>query len=135
MHKVLIISILLFIPIKQLFSQLPKSEIAPFSIKWQKMVSPNFNVFFEKSMDSVANYTINYLERNIKKIKQNPDDKVRKTNIILHGQNSIPNAFVTSSPRRSEFYANARPESGHFLHNNNWIDLLVDHEYLSLIHI
>ncbi len=133
MHKVLIISILLFIPIKQLFSQLPKSEIAPFSVKWQKMVSPNFNIFFEKSMDSVANYTINYLERNIKKIKQNPDDKVRKTNIILHGQNSIPNAFVTSSPRRSEFYANARPESGHFLHNNNWIDLLVDHEYRHII--
>mgnify|MGYP001159485137 FL=1 len=133
MHKVLIISILLFIPIKQLFSQLPKSETAPFSIKWRKVVSPNFNVFFEKSMDSVANYTINYLENNQKKIKQNPDDKVRKTNIILHGQNSVSNAFVTSSPRRSEFYANARPESGHFLHNNNWINLLVDHEYRHIV--
>ena len=133
MHKVLIISILLFIPIKHLFSQLPKSETAPFSVKWRKVVSPNFNVFFEKSMDSVANYTINYLENNHKKIKQNPDDKVRKTNIILHGQNSVSNAFVTSSPRRSEFYANARPESGHFLHNNNWIDLLVNHEYRHIV--
>jgi hypothetical protein len=72
MHKVLIISILLFIPIKQLFSQLPKSETAPFSVKWRKVVSPNFNVFFEKSMDSVANYTINYLENNQKKNKTKP---------------------------------------------------------------
>ena len=84
-------------------------------------------------MDSVANYTINYLENNQSKIKQNPDDKIRKTNIILHGENSISNAFVTSSPRRSEFYANAKPESSHFLHNNNWIDLLVNHEYRHLV--
>ena len=133
MHKVLILSILLFAPIKQIFSQFSKSETAPFSVKWRKMVSPNFNVFFEKKMDSVANYTINYLENNLKKIKQNPEDKIRKTNIILHGQNSVSNAFVTSSPRRSEFYANARPESGHFLHNNNWIDLLVDHEYRHIV--
>ena len=133
MHKVLALSILLFAPIKQIFSQFSKSETAPFSVKWRKMVSPNFNVFFEKEMDSVANYTINYLENNLKKIKQNPEDKIRKTNIILHGQNSVSNAFVTSSPRRSEFYANARPESGHFLHNNNWIDLLVDHEYRHIV--
>ena len=133
MHKVLALSILLFAPIKQIFSQFSKSETAPFSVKWRKMVSPNFNVFFEKKMDSVANYTINYLENNLKKIKQNPEDKIRKTNIILHGQNSVSNAFVTSSPRRSEFYANARPESGHFLHNNNWIDLLVDHEYRHIV--
>ena len=133
MHRVLIISILLLVSGSNLFSQFPKSESAPFKVKWYKMQSPNFNVFFYKGMDSVANYTINYLENSQSKIKQNPDDKIRKTNIILHGENSISNAFVTSSPRRSEFYANAKPESSHFLHNNNWIDLLVNHEYRHLV--
>ncbi len=133
MHKVLIISILLLVSGSNLFSQFPKSESAPFKVKWHKMQSPNFNVFFYKGMDSLANYTINYLENNQNKIKQNPDDRIRKTNILLHGENSVSNAFVTSSPRRSEFYANARPESSHFLHNNNWIDLLVNHEYRHLV--
>ena len=133
MLKVALISILFFLPCTKLCSQFSKLESAPFKVKWYKMQSPNFNVFFYKNMDSIANYTLNYLENNYKKIKQNPNDKIRKTNILLHGENSISNAFVTSSPRRSEFYANARPESSHFLHNNNWIDLLVNHEYRHLV--
>ena len=82
MHRILIISILLLVSGSNLFSQLPKSESAPFKVKWYKMQSPNFNVFFYKGMDSVANYTINYLENSQSKIKQNPDDKIRKTNMF-----------------------------------------------------
>ena len=118
---------------KNVFSQFSKSETAPPNIKWFFKKSKNFIVFFPQELDSIANYSISFLENNINDIKVNPNDKIRKSRIVLHNQNSIPNAFVASSPRRSEFYVNAKPESPHFLHNNNWIDLLSVHEYRHLV--
>lgn len=115
------------------FSQFSKSETAPPNIKWHYKKSKNFTVFFPKELDSIANYSISFLEDNINDIKVNPNDKIRRSRIILHNQNTIPNAFVASSPRRSEFFVNAKPESPHFLHNNNWIDLLSVHEYRHLV--
>ena len=114
-------------------SQFNKSESAPPNITWYQKKSKNFTVYFPKELDSIANYTISFLDNNINDIKIHPKDKIRRSKIILHNQNSIPNAFVTSSPRRSEFYVNAKPESPHFLHNNNWIDLLSIHEYRHLV--
>ena len=115
------------------YSQFEKSESAPASVKWYEKKSKNFKVFFPLGLDSVADHTINHLENNINKIKINPGDKIRRSHIVLHNQNNIPNAFVASSPRRSEFFINARPESSHFIHNNNWVNLLSDHEYRHLV--
>ena len=115
------------------YSQFEKSESAPASVKWYEKKSKNFKVFFPLGLDSVPDLTINHLENNINKIKINPGDKIRRSHIVLHNQNNIPNAFVASSPRRSEFFINARPESSHFIHNNNWVNLLSDHEYRHLV--
>ena len=133
MHKKLILIGVFVLCFFNLFSQYEKAESAPPSIKWYEKKSGNFTVYFPKELDSIANYTINYLENNIDKIKFNPSDKIRRSKVLLHNQNSISNAFVTSSPRRTEFYINAKPESPHFLHNNNWIDLLSAHEYRHLV--
>ncbi len=132
MHRITLLFLLCFIYTNS-FSQFSKSETAPPGIRWQYKKSENFKVFFPKELDSIANYTISFLENNINNIKVNPNDKIRRSRIILHNQNSIPNAFVTSSPRRSEFYVNAKAESPHFVHNNNWIDLLSVHEYRHLV--
>ena len=132
MRRIAFLFVLLFINSESL-SQFSKSEIAPPGISWQYKKSKNFKVYFPKELDSIANYTISFLENNINDIKVNPNDKIRRSRIILHNQNSIPNAFVTSSPRRSEFYVNAKAESPHFIHNNNWIDLLSVHEYRHLV--
>ncbi len=132
MRRVAFLFLLLFVNSESL-SQFSKSEIAPPGISWQYKKSKNFKVYFPKELDSIANYTISFLENNINDIKVNPNDKIRRSRIILHNQNSIPNAFVTSSPRRSEFYVNAKAESPHFIHNNNWIDLLSVHEYRHLV--
>ena len=118
MHRITLLFLLCFIYTNS-FSQFSKSETAPPGIRWQYKKSENFKVFFPKELDSIANYTISFLEKNINNIKVNPNDKIRRSRIILHNQNSIPNAFVTSSPRRSEFYVNAKAESPHFVHNNN----------------
>ena len=115
------------------YSQFAKLESAPANVRWYEKKSKNFKVFFPLGLDSVADHTINHLEKNINKIKINPGDKIRRSYIILHNQNNIPNAFVSSSPRRSEFFINARPESSHFIHNNNWVNLLSDHEYRHLV--
>ena len=114
-------------------AQFDKTEKAPPSIKWYEKKGQNFKVIFPKELDSVANHTINFLEKNIDKIKVNPGDRIRRSNIILHNQNTISNAFVASFPRRSEFFINARPESSHFIHNNNWSDLLSIHEFRHLV--
>ena len=133
MHKKLVLISVFILGVFNLFSQYEKAESAPPNINWYEKESKNFTVYFPQELDSIANYTINYLENNIDKIKFNPKDKIRKSKVILHNQNSISNAFVTSSPRRTEFYINAKPESPHFLHNNNWIDLLSAHEYRHLV--
>ena len=133
MHKKLVLIGVFVLGFFNLFSQYEKAESAPPNIKWYEKKSGNFTVYFPEELDSIANYTINYLENNIDKIKFNPSDKIRRSKVILHNQNSISNAFVTSSPRRTEFYINAKPESPHFLHNNNWIDLLSAHEYRHLV--
>ncbi|MEL0008356.1 MAG: hypothetical protein VW741_00650 [Flammeovirgaceae bacterium] len=133
MHKIVFLFLFYFIFSESSFSQFSKSETAPPNIKWHFKKSENFTIFFPKELDSIANYSISFLENNINDIKVNPNDKIRRSRIILHNQNSIPNAFVASSPRRSEFFVNAKPESPHFLHNNNWVDLLSVHEYRHLV--
>tara|TARA_B110000438_G_C15821428_1_gene654641 strand:- start:41 stop:2965 length:2925 start_codon:yes stop_codon:yes gene_type:complete len=111
------------------FGQFKNTDSSPASIKWFIKKSENFKVYFPQNLDSIANYTINSLEGIVDKTKIYPDFKIRKSKIILHNYNSIPNGFVASFPRRSELYINAKPELSHFLHNNNWISLLAMHEY------
>ena len=115
------------------YGQFQKTSTTPPNLKWHYKKSENFKVIFPKNLDSIANYTINYLENNINNIKTKPGFKIRKSPIILHNYNSISNGFVTSAPRRSELFITATPESSHFLHNNNWIDLLSTHEYRHLV--
>ena len=116
-----------------LCGQFQKTETTPPNLKWHYKKSENFKVLFPKNLDSIANYTINYLENNINNIKTKSDFKIRTSPIILHNYNAIPNGFVTSAPRRSELFITATPETSHFLHNNNWIDLLSTHEYRHLV--
>ena len=46
------------------YSQFEKSELAPPGIKWYEKRSKNFIVYFPKELDSIANYTISFLENN-----------------------------------------------------------------------
>ena len=66
---------------KNVFSQFSKSETAPPNIKWFFKKSKNFIVFFPQELDSIANYSISFLENNINDIKVNPNDKIRKSRV------------------------------------------------------
>ena len=47
-----------------------------------EITGKNFTVFFPKELDSIANYTISFLDNNINDIKIHPKDKIRRSNII-----------------------------------------------------
>ena len=79
------------------YAQFEKSESAPPSIKWYEKNSKNFKVYYPLGLDSIANHTIHYLEKNIKEIQVDHNDKIRKSHILLHNQNTISNAFVVAS--------------------------------------
>jgi len=64
MHRITLLFLLCFIYTNS-FSQFSKSETAPPGIRWQYKKSENFKVFFPKELDSIANYTISFLENNI----------------------------------------------------------------------
>ena len=49
------------------YAQFEKTEKAPPSIKWYEKKGQNFKVIFPKELDSIANHTINFLEKNIDK--------------------------------------------------------------------
>ena len=94
-------------------------------VVWED-VSISFGLSTPNKNDKLKYDTIN-------NIKTKPDFKIRTSPIILHNYNAISNGFVTSAPRRSELFITATPETSHFLHNNNWIDLLSTHEYRHLV--
>ena len=78
MHKKLILIGVFVLGFFNLFSQYEKAESAPPSIKWYEKKSGNFTVYFPKGLDSIANYTINYIENNIDKIKFNPSIRLEE---------------------------------------------------------
>ena len=108
---------------------------SPPSIKWNQKNSENFKIVFPLELDSIANYTLNYLESIYKKSSKDLGIRVRKTPIILHNSSAISNGFVTVGPRRSEFFVRTPPQDYSFISNNNWIDLLSTHEFRHLVQI
>ena len=110
-------------------------EQSPPSIKWYQKNSKNFKIVFPLQLDSVANYTLNYLESIYNKSSKDLQVNVRKTPIILHNSSAISNGFVSVGPRRSEFFVRTPPQDYSFISNNNWIDLLSTHEFRHLVQI
>ena len=108
---------------------------SPPSIKWYQKNSKNFKIVFPLQLDSVADYTLNYLESIYNKSSKDLQVNVRKTPIILHNSSAISNGFVSVGPRRSEFFVRTPPQDYSFISNNNWIDLLSTHEFRHLVQI
>ena len=82
MYKIVLLCFCFLIYNQIALSQFSKSESAPPSIRWHKKKSKNFIVYFPKELDSIASYSISFLENNIDNIKINPADKIRRSNII-----------------------------------------------------
>ncbi len=114
-------------------SVLEAQQQSPPSIKWEQKNSDHFKVIFPPELDSLANYTLNFLENIYDTSSYGLGIHVRKTPIILHNTSALSNAFVSWGPRRSEFFATSPPQEYTFISNNNWINLLAIHEFRHLV--
>ena len=59
----------MFFPYVLMWAISKNGSTAPPNLKWHYKKSENFKVIFPKNLDSIANYTINYLENNINRHK------------------------------------------------------------------
>ena len=100
----------------------------PPSVKWKQIDTDTARIIFPVGMDSTAQRVSNivhWLARN------NPaplGNQLHKVNIVLQTQTTIPNAYVSLAPFRSEYYLT--PPLNNFDEGSiNWADGLAVHEF------
>lgn len=107
-------------------------ENNPPSLKWRQINTPNFRVLFPKGFEDQGQRVANTLEHIHTEEARSMGAEPRKISIILQNQSSISNGFVSMLPRRSEFYA-MPPQDYNFIGNNDWLDMLMSHEYRHIV--
>jgi hypothetical protein len=102
------------------------------ALKWYQINTPNFKIIYPKGFESQANRMANTMEH-IRTPEANTMGALpRKISIVLQNQSSISNAFVSITPRRSEFYT-MPSQNYNFIGNNDWMNLLASHEYRHMV--
>lgn len=100
----------------------------PPSLKWKQINTDSARIIFPAGIDSQAKRVaaiVHYLQ-NEKPVSLG--NQLRKVNIVLQNQTTIPNAYVGLGPFRSEFYLT--PFANNFEEGSiAWIDNLALHEY------
>ena len=74
------------------------------SIDWKEIVTENYKIIFPKEIAAEGQRVANLMEKNHLRLQISLDDYHLKTPIVLRNRLSIPNAFVSLSPRKSEWY-------------------------------
>ena len=74
------------------------------SIDWKEIVTENYKIIFPKEIAEEGQRVANLMEKNHLRLQISSDDYHLKTPIVLRNRLSIPNAFVSLSPRKSEWY-------------------------------
>ncbi len=104
----------------------------PPSVRWHQVNTPNFKVIYQQGVEDQAQRVANTLEHIRKAESRSLGKAPRKISIILQSQSSISNAFVSITPRRSEFYM-MPTQDYNFLGTNEWLTLLAAHEYRHVV--
>ena len=102
------------------------------SLKWYQLNTKHFRVLYPKGFEVQAQRMANTLQ-----YIHDPEAKTmgaspRKISVILQNQSSISNAFVSITPRRSEFYG-MPSQNYNFIGNSDWLNLLATHEYRHMV--
>ena len=99
----------------------------PSTIKWQQINGKYSRVIFPSGLDSQANRINNIVQLFDSSTTSTIGPKMRKWNIVLLNQTTIPNAYVRLAPVVSEF--NMVPGQNNFTTGSlRWDDNLVIHE-------
>jgi len=107
-------------------------ENNPPGISWYQVNTPHFSIIFNRDFEEGAQLMANKLEHLYGPGAKSLDQKTKKISVILQNQNTIPNGFVSQTPRRSEFYT-MPTQDYNFLGTINWLDLLAIHEYRHVV--
>ena len=107
-------------------------ENNPPSLKWYQVNTPNFNILFPKGFEQQAQRVANTLETIHAPEAKTLGSKPKRISVILQNQSSESNAFVTITPRRSEFYV-MPSQDYNFVGNNDWLDMISSHEYRHVV--
>jgi len=89
----ILLGLFLFSPYA-LCGQFQKTETTPPNLKWHYKKSENFKVLFPKNLDSIANYTINYLENNINNFLSTEIEWIPINNVKISTNDSLINAVL-----------------------------------------
>ena len=102
------------------------------ALKWYQINTPNFKIIYPKGFEVQANRMANTMEH-IRTPEANTMGTLpSKISIVLQNQSSISNAFVSITPRRSEFYT-MPSQNYNFIGNNDWMNLIASHEYRHIV--
>jgi hypothetical protein len=100
----------------------------PPSKKWQQINTDTARIIFPAGLDSQANRVAAIVHELARTKPVSLGDQLKKINIVLQHQTTIPNAYVGLGPFRSEFYLT--PPADNFSQGSiPWNDQLALHEY------
>ena len=102
------------------------------SLKWYQINTPNFKIIFPKGFEAQGNRMANTLQHIHAAEAKSLGSLPTKISVVLQNQAAVSNAFVSITPRRSEFYA-MPSQNYNFIGNNDWLDLLASHEYRHIV--
>lgn len=104
------------------------NQTNPASLKWYQLNTKNFRILYPKGFEAQAQRMANTMETIREPEAATIGTLPRRISLILQSQSAISNAFVTVTPRRSEFYS-MPSQNYNFIGNNDWLNLLASHEY------
>ena len=100
----------------------------PPSHKWKQLDTDTVRVIFPTGMDSLANRTASIVHYLAAQKPVTLGNQLKKINVVLQNQTTIPNGYVQLGPYRSELFLT--PDLNNFGQGSmSWSDLLALHEY------
>src|SRR5580765_1895150 len=78
---------------------------SPPRLKWQQINTPHFHIIFPRGMEEDAERIANALDNAYSDVARSLGVLPKKIPIIMQNQTTDNNAFVSSEPRRAEFFS------------------------------
>jgi len=101
-------------------------------LKWYQINTPNFKILYPRGFEDQALRMANTMEHIRTPEAATLGSLPRKISVVLQNQSSTSNAFVSITPRRSEFYT-MPSQNYNFIGNNDWMNLIASHEYRHIV--
>jgi hypothetical protein len=113
-----------FLIVLQSLGQYYDNGQAPFSVRWNQINTPNFQLIFPEPLDSLAQVYASYLEQVYPNVNKSIQVQPKKLPVVLHHKTIMANGEVGWAPARMNLFAVA-PQDNYF---QPWNQHLVLHE-------